>query len=957
VSAVYNIPAGLPFADVLAQGLLERYQAEPLQLAECLVLLPTRRACRTLKEAFLRQSDGKALLLPRMVPLGDLDAEELALTTGASIAPAISPRRRQLLLAQLVARFNDTWLPAQHLAYARQLGRLMDDIAIENADVAKLDDLASGTGISEHWGLTLNFLKPVLAAWPAILEAEGALDPVARRNLLLEAQAKAWRETPPQTPVIAAGMTGVIPAIATLLRAVLALPKGEIVLPGLPTSAAASSWWNKVDETHPHYGLRDLLAKLDLSLTQVALWPAVPQANTARHNLLHTVLLPAAATDSWAHLPALNADGITRVTCANEQEEATLIAYKLREVLEEDGRTGTLITPDRNLGRRVAQMLRRWGLGIDDSAGTPLAKTESATFLRVLLAYAEQPDGHNLLALLKHPLMLGGVEPHECRSRAREIERLKLRGHPRINGIPMLLRREPPHAEWLQQLDAQMAPLLRLTGQKKVKLPDLLRELVLAGEALSSKEKLWKAEPGEALARWVAELMESARDYPALETAELGDVLLTLMSDAMVRLRYGDHPRLTLLGPMESRLQSADVIILAGLNEGNWPAPPEPDPWMSRPMRKAFGLKSPEQRLGEEAHDFYTLSATPEVILCRAERQDGAPSVPARWLRRLDTLLEAQKVTGPYERGEELLAHARLLDHTDALTPTSRPAPCPPLEARPNELWVTDIEKLRQDPYSIYAKIILALKPLDEIEPEPSNAERGSFIHAVLHEFLKRHKEELPPDPLPELLAIGDQQLQAAGLENEKALWWPRFIRAMNWFIETERKVRNSGRPIATEAVGKATLPNGFVLHAKADRIDYRDNDKSLAVIDYKTGHVPTDKERQQNIAVQLPLEAFIAAEGGFAAKGVPALPPSELEFWKVSGANPPGLRSPAGKDVSAMLMMNEAVAALAELVEHYRNPETAYTSLPDPDLAPRYNDYEHLARVKEWAGSNGEDE
>lgn len=963
MSAVYTIPAGAAFADTLAKGLLARFQAQPLKLAECLILLPTRRACRTLREAFLRQSGGKALLLPRLVPLGDLDADELALTTGAAILPAIAPRRRQLLLAQLVAKRLPELQPAQHLAYARQLGRLLDDIAIENADPAKLEELAGE--YSQHWQITLEFLRPVLTLWPAILQEEGAIDSAVRRNQLLEAQAQAWQENPPQTPVIAAGMTGVIPAIATLLKAVLQLPQGEIVLPGLPTASEAHGWWDKLDENHPHYGLCDLLTRLDVPLTQVALWPGA-EGHEARRELLHTALLPAAATASWANLPALEADGITRITCASVQEEATLIAYLLRGVLETPGRTGTLITADRNLGRRVAQALRRWGLGIDNSAGTPLAKTENATFLRLLLAYAEKPDGYRFLSLMKHPFMLAGLEPHECRTRTRRVETELIRGYPRMNGIASLLHRITRHDEmaadekqlltsWLADIQGKLAPLLQMVSSPAVSLTQLLRELVKAGETLSSPDKLWRAEAGEALAGWIADLLESARDYPPLPPAELSDVLLTLMSDVLVRLRYGDHPRLTLLGPLEARLQSADLVILAGLNEGNWPAPPEADPWMSRPMRREFGLKSPEQRLGEEAHDFYTLAASPEVVLCRAERQGDAPGVPARWLRRLDTLFEAQNITAPYARGEKLLAEARLLDQAGKVAPISAPNPCPPIESRPKALWVTDIEKLRRDPYQIYAKLILGLRAQDDIEPEANVAERGSFIHEVLRRFIEAHKEDLPADPLPELLRLGEEELAHAGLEDEKALWWPRFIRAMQWFMATEREVRTQCQPLATEATGSAQLPSGFVIKAKADRIDLAENGKSLAIIDYKTGTPPSDSERRLQVAVQLPLEAYIALKGGF--KDVPALPASELSFWRLSGGDPPGERKSAGKDISPTDMMREAVDALEALLAEYAKPETTYPSEPLAALRPRYSDYRHLARTQEWANAGEEDD
>ncbi|MDX1580907.1 MAG: double-strand break repair protein AddB, partial [Alphaproteobacteria bacterium] len=237
---VYTLPPGCSFADALAQGLLKRYP-DPMELSSVLVLLPTRRAARTLREAFLRASDG-ALLLPGMQPLGDVDEEELSLgtlslaeTNALDTQPAISPLRRQMELARLV----EAWLktdsdseddpdPAQVISLARELGRLLDQMQIEKVSFEALKGLAPAE-FADHWQKTLAFLDIVGAHWPAHLAEHGLTDPALRRNRLLDQLSAHWRNSPPAHPVIAAGSTGSIPATAELLKTIAFLPQGEII--------------------------------------------------------------------------------------------------------------------------------------------------------------------------------------------------------------------------------------------------------------------------------------------------------------------------------------------------------------------------------------------------------------------------------------------------------------------------------------------------------------------------------------------------------------------------------------------------------------------------------------------------------------------------------------------------------------------------------------------------------
>ena len=73
---VQTIPAGYPFARTLAANLLDEAQGRPEFLARSTILLPTRRACRVLRECFLDISGGKPVLLPRLTPIGDVDEGE-----------------------------------------------------------------------------------------------------------------------------------------------------------------------------------------------------------------------------------------------------------------------------------------------------------------------------------------------------------------------------------------------------------------------------------------------------------------------------------------------------------------------------------------------------------------------------------------------------------------------------------------------------------------------------------------------------------------------------------------------------------------------------------------------------------------------------------------------------------------------------------------------------------------
>jgi ATP-dependent helicase/nuclease subunit B len=1005
---VYTIPPERPFLATLAAGLLRMTTGDPMQLPRVTILLPTRRAVRALREAFLRtpsegREPGTPLLLPRMRPIGDLDSDELTLIDGSAdsetlaVPPAIPELRRHLLLTQLVMRWDRLrgqrpLSPGQAAGLAASLARFLDTVATEGADFARLADLVP-QDFAAHWQIVHRFLEILPTRWPHILADEGALDGAMRRNRLLEHQAAAWRNSPPSDPVIAAGLTGGFPAMTGLLSVVTTLSGGAVIVPGLDRRADELEWRAiERDEAHPQHLLALLLRTLGIARAEVSDWPPHPSPAPSRENavladlplfaaaaarqcsrrrtegedekrarrvqLVGEALRPAATTDAWRRLQPLSADsfeGVSRFDCASAQQEAVTIALLLRRKLDTPGETAALVTPDRELARRVAVELRRWGIEIDDSAGVPLSRTPPGAFLRLVLDLARSKLAPvPLLAALKHPLAAGGLDAADFRQQARRLEKAILgpRPAPGIAGLKAALHHgDAGLRRFVDRLDACLGRLPELLDAGAVPFSRLVTPHLEAAERLAASataagsERLWAGEAGESAARFCHELIDAARDFPPLSGRDYPALFEALASRMVIRPAFGRHPRLAIWGLVEARLQQADLLVLGGLNEGSWPGSAEHDPWMSRQMRRDFRIAVPERSVGIAAHDFAQAFGAPEVALTRAARQEGAPTVPSRWLLRLDTVLRAVGVGHVLRSDEAVKAAAEQIDEPGHYRPLPSPAPRPPLTARPRQLSVTQIETWLRDPYAIYARHILDLKPLDELDADPGRADLGIAIHGALDEFVHRYPRELPAEAEAELLAIGRAHFGALlSRPGAWAFWWPRFERITRWLVAQERIHRSEVVESLSECKGSLIVPapgGPFTLTAKADRID-RLAAGGFLLVDYKTGSLPSKKEVKWGFSPQLPLEAAILRDGSF---GAIAGAPAALEYWRLSGGVPAGQRWPIGEDDPDKLIRS-VFDRVRSLIERFDDPGTPYLAEPVRQWAPRFSDYRHLERA-----------
>jgi ATP-dependent helicase/nuclease subunit B len=983
--AIYSIPADQPFLDTLVAGLTRRAGKAPLALAGMTVLLPTRRAARSLREAFLRAGNGAAMLLPRMLPVGDLDPEELALLPdeaegagqGFEIPPAVPELRRRLLLTRLVRKYaeqnGEAIALGQAAPLARELARFLDEAHAEGCDLEKLAELVPEK-LAEHWQRVVTFLDILRVHWPEILASLGCLDPGERRNRLLQAQADAWHRQPPRGPVIAAGITGGIPAVATLMTAVASLPQGAVVLPGLDIDADGAMWEEILgDPAHPQHVMAKFLEDLGVERSAVQPWTRKPVAQP-RSKLMREALAPAALTHRWRFISGIDAHalkGVRRLDCAGPQEEAGAVALLLREALERPGKTAALVTPDRDLARRVGAELRRWEIDIDDSAGLPLNRTPPGVFLRLVLDLAaEQWAPLPLLSVLKHPLAACGLVPSGLRERVRALEIAALRGarpKPGAAGLRELLREDArPLHQLVARVEVATAPLMQALAGDEVDLATIVAAHIACAESLAESDeasgaaRLWREPAGEAAALFLNELLQETQGFPTFRGGEYPALFESLLSGPVVRPLYGRHPRLFIWGLLEARLQQADLIVLGGLNEGVWPAALGNDPWLSRPMRQTFGLPPPERRIGAAAHDFALALGAREVVMTRASRVEGTPTVPSRWLLRLDTVLQAARIENRLGADIAPLGWQEKIDEpAGAPQPIAPPAPRPPLAARPRKLAITAIETWRRDPYAIYARHVLRLKPLDPLDADPGAADRGIVIHEALAKFLKAYPKHLPPDAVPQLLVRGEQSfgelLKRPGVW---AFWWPRYCRIAEWVAAKEAERRPLLEDIFAEIEGRMILeaPGGrFEITGRADRIERR-RDGAIALIDYKTGSVPGPGDLEEGFAPQLALEAALIESGGFA--GIAKSTVAELAYWKLGGGDPAGEIMRREDDPAELRKLIDAtLAGVKALIAAFDDPATPYLAVPRPDKTPRYSDYEHLERQKEWLAGEEEEE
>ncbi|MDA1154719.1 MAG: double-strand break repair protein AddB [Proteobacteria bacterium] len=957
---IFGEPCGVDYAKGLVAGLMARAQHMPPEdFAQVEIYVNTARMQRRIRAMF---DDGPALLLPRIRLVTDLARDPIS----KDVPPAVAPLHRRLELSQLVAQLleSEPDLAPRAALYdlSDSLARLMDEMQGEGVSpdaIAKLD-VSDQSG---HWARAQKFLTIIAQFFDTTTQP----DTEARQRLVIETLAAHWAETPPDHPVIVAGSTGSRGATALFMQAVAKLPQGAIVLPGYDTDLPDTVWSAMDDglthEDHPQYRFKRLIDLIGFAPADVARWSDLAPQRPARNRLVSLSLRPAPVTSQWLQegpdLGCLIAatEGLTLLEAASPRAEAEAIALRLRQAVQ-DGITAALISPDRMLTRQVTAALDRWDIKPDDSAGVPLQLSPPGRLLRhVADLFGTQLTGEALLTLLKHPLCHSGDAQRGDHLRLTHDLELQLRRHgPPFPTADTLLKwagaraDRQPWAQWV----AELVTGLDTVGDKH--LTDhldahvTLAESFCAGPALSDAGGLWAEAAGREAQRICTDLRTHADAGGVMSPRDYAALFGKILSAGVVRDRDAGHPQILIWGTLEARVQGADLTILGGMNDGVWPEAPAPDPWLNRMMRAQAGLLLPERRVGLSAHDYQQAVAGREVWITRAKRSSDAETIPSRWVNRLTNLLGGlPDQNGPealrqmQARGAAWLAMAAKLSAPVAdVAKVKRPAPCPPVAARPDQFSVTQIKTLIRDPYAIYARKVLRLDPLDPLTPSADAPLRGVIIHKILEEFI-RHQHA--PDDLDTLLAIAARHFaEKYPWPTHRAQWMARFALAADAFCKAEvgRHALSDTRLVEQE--GKLLIPGVEVtLTCKADRIDLKP-DGTAILYDYKTGTMPT-KPQQEKFDKQLLLEVAMVENGGFEDVG-----PVQVTDAQFIGIKPDAKTVPAPMKDNPT---DTTMAGMIALLQHWKQADSGYTARYALFSKNDLGSYDHLSRFGEWDSSD----
>jgi len=679
--AIYTIPPDQPFLKALVQKIIEETKGDPLKLSDYTIVLPTRDACDAFKEIFNELSDQEFAILPNLVTPSDMDSHTTSLRFSErpalaqkieNIPKSVSALERQIHLAKSIMKQPDV-APSFTKAFklAGELGRFLDDIDRQEKNVSDIANLVSDKH-KKQWQKTVGFLESVLGDWDKHLKDNNLTNPEIRRRSVIEAYTDYLKQNKTKKPVLIAGFNAADPALARLFQAVGDLPAGKIILPALHKTIDEESW-NALEETHPQYSLKKILGLFGVERQQVEDWPRyIPKEGTsfsrvrntvvtgaARRRLLTESLRPAVTAEQWSkldpvvstpkqaanrnrktgtarikkarsnYIDAKALTGMDLVTCGTSQEEASVIALKMREVLEVEGRTATLVTSDRTLARRVSARLRYWQIEVPDSAGQELNNTRVGTLFSLTAAMAhENLAPIPLLECLKHPLVSLGDGEREFRQKIYALEDYMLRGPRPSGGFKGLKqglksafneksRRRPRNKKmlqkeytklnkWLTSFEKEAKGFVNLMRLKKPQsFENILKAHIEFVEKMAEPApdaetpNIWRTADGRSMSNFLKRVLKTAKDVPDMTGADYTAFLNTLMSGTKAKNTHNAHPYLKILSPAQARLIKPDIMIIGGLNEGVWPPKPAENMWMSTEMMRDMGLETTDQQMGQ----------------------------------------------------------------------------------------------------------------------------------------------------------------------------------------------------------------------------------------------------------------------------------------------------------------------------------------------------------------------
>lgn len=959
---VFTIPPYQNFLSSLLKGIHKKFGNDIEYLKNMTILLPNNRSCQNFKEAFLKYNNNH-VILPK---IKTIDSIEIC-NSFSEKNSIISPIKQQMILTRLIYQWyklqNKNTNLSQSAFLAIELNKLLNELETEQISLKKLENINQCEN-AFHWEEILKFLSIIIKELPRILNLQKELTVAMYRNINLKKYGLSLEKNPPKYPIIVAGSTGSIMATSDLIKTISSLDNGYIILPYIDKCLDNKSW-EVITEIHPQYNIKKLLEKLEVKRENISNWDDdfSEDHNKEKLRFISEVMRPSETIESWNSIKGFSnniLNGIERIEMNDSYSEAYAVAMKIR--LNLGKKKIAVITKDEVLSHYISTILKKWNININSLKATNLlSSNEARLFIYIMNAFTSRFAPIELLKCLKHPLINMGINKETFSKQVQKLEIKIFRGIRPKQDLSTMLRQikeleDPELLECCESIFSYFKRVESLMKRPYVSFKTVIEEHIrilenlVKGPAISIN--FWETESAIELENFLNEIILNSSSLDTIRPFEYSGIIEALFKNQKYYPKNNTNFGVSILTPIEARMHDCDLVIAAGLNEKMWPSSISNDPWMNSEMRRKLGLISSEKIIGREAYDFSQILCAKEIVITRCNKIGSVITTKSRWLLRIETLCSILKIKEFEASNFIWQTWINELEKPKDIRPIEMPLPKPAVNFRPKTLSASSIELLIRDPYSIYANKILNLKALEDIDSDPGSAEFGNFIHKSIDIFTKNYKDIEEDKWYDFLLECGNKILKEETYyyPSLEVLWYPKFEKIAKWLISEERNNSNKDKKISSEIKGSITMRDkniAFTITATADRIEYVTNSDQITsnIIDYKTGSIPTKADVHSGFSPQLLIEALIMEEGGFEKP----YRVKDLEYWKLSGSNKTNIKHKIADEKNIEQLLGNTKQGIKSLLEFFNNPENPYIPCPFFKKKPRYNDYEHLSRIKEW--------
>jgi ATP-dependent helicase/nuclease subunit B len=988
---IYNIAANYHFLESLADFLLVKFSIT--NIAKLKILLPNRRLVRQFHLILSKKitSSYTPSKLPKIKAISDINLEDfidnfknhknlnlipkIAEITNQLTKIKISSEIENLLFLSKKIRdwqeitkfFGGTFSNSQALEIANNLLGLFNESQKEAIDLEGLLNIDDSED-SLHRQFILQFLQQFYSEIKNSLLKNNLTSKTQYQNLITDQFSDFLQEFGHADPIIIAGSTGSIKSTKKLIKTISNLENGQVIIYGFDRDFRKNTN-SKTEEIHPQFMLGSLIDYLQINDTEIIeiqndqylLSPG------SRKKLVEMAMMPSDEIIKWQDFSkqiddfdqlASSLKNISLINTRNEIEESKIIAIALKEA-EITGKKAALITNDQKLIYLVKLELQRLKIKFNDASNIGILNSKLINFILLILELINDYDSNKFLTLIKHDLCFFSSKNFSQELKLFELEIIR---KPKISndfqGIKTAIinlenKNLANNFDIIFNIFSQLESLLKTRPSLSI----FAKKLITTIENLSKKnftEILSQEDANQEILDFFANLtkQDSNANLIAIDRQDI----LQLFKILFAKISYFEGSSLPptdysvqILPIIEARQLNHDVTIISCLNEGSFPEITSEN-WLGKKIKKDLKIDKSSRQIGINAYDFSNHFCNSKVILTRSITSNNSPTTPSRFILKLQSLLQSltKEINLDFDDGAIYLQAFNQMNKAQDLSKViSRPNPKPPIADRPTNYAITDISKLIHDPYSIYAKKILKLKPLNDIDYEGANAEFGSFIHEILEQFIKQPGQEISAFTKKArkifLKYFPNQELEL--------IWWPKFENIFLAFLDHELNLSNITNHVEIPVKLSLDIDNGqIIINGKIDRLIF-DQNNLATIIDYKTGSCPTRGEVISGLEPQLTIYALaLIADKNLSLPKLSLAIIDNLEYWKLSFSKENEYLKIFKGSQELEPTIQATKIMLKDLFNYFFDQQNlnGYISCYDQELYQE-NEYKYLARIDEW--------